>query len=47
MGTNTEAKKRGMQHYLHKQWIATVRGKEEHEKQVKEEKEKRDGKSKG
>lgn len=35
MGGNSNPKKRGAEHYRHKQWIATKSGKEQHEKDVK------------
>lgn len=46
MGTNGQSKPRSMEHYLHKQWIGTRVGREEHQKAVEKEKEKRNGKSK-
>ena len=36
MGANGQVKRRGMGHHLHKQWIATKTGKEEHTKAVAE-----------
>lgn len=34
MGSNQLAKKRGLAHYLHKQWINTKSGREEHAKEI-------------
>jgi len=35
MGANGTAKKRGMEHYLHRQWLNTTVGKERHAEDVK------------
>lgn len=35
MGGNSNPKKRGINKFLHQQWIATKLGKEAHEKEIK------------
>jgi hypothetical protein len=41
MGTNGQPKTRGMAHYLHKQWVSTKSGREDHAKAVEAEKQER------
>ena len=41
MGNTQGSKQRGGEHYLHKQWIATRAGKEEHAMKVKADREKK------